>query len=92
MLYLMVFQTKKWQKKHFQVAFVYAQFNNMQSKCFSCKLVNKHITTPIETKNVKKRHVCLLIDKSLHVIPWESMPMVRNPKYYTNDLNALSNW
>ncbi len=69
---------EKMAEKHFQEAFVYAQFNNIQSKCFSNYLVNKYIKTPIETKNVEKTHVCLLIDKSLHVIPWESLPMFRN--------------
>ena len=65
-------------RQQFHDAFSYAKFSGKQCESFSNYLLETYLSAPSEIKNIKRKHVCLLIDKCLHQIPWECLTITRN--------------
>jgi hypothetical protein len=69
--------TQKKLQKNLKAAFKYAGFSeNDCDKFYEYIYDNYIINRDFKMGKLKRNHVCLLIDKNLHQIPWESLPIV----------------
>ncbi len=68
--------TRKKLEENLKAAFKYTHFNVNDLGKFYDYLHKNYIHRDMKrTVNVKRNHVCLLIDKNLHQIPWECLPI-----------------
>jgi len=58
-------------------AFKYARFSPKQCEQFTEYFTKNESQFLVKFSAFERKHVCLLIDKSLHQIPWECLPTLR---------------
>jgi separase len=68
--------TQKRLQENLKSAFKYAKFNENDCDKFYEYIYDNYINGDFKMGKLKRNHVCLLIDKNLHQIPWECLPIV----------------
>ena len=63
-------------KQHINDAFKYAKFSPKQCETFISYISETYLNN-LTRKKIQRKHVCLLIDKYLHQIPWECLPITK---------------